>query len=71
MITIVRLNRITEDNAVFPAGEIWYFRGEQEIENACSFMWGRDIKDYVMFRDGFRIEMESDLYNLANKLREY
>ena len=71
MITIIRLNRITEDNAVFPAGEIWYFRGEQEVEHACTFMWGRDINDYIMFRNGFRIEMDSDLYSLANILKEY
>lgn len=71
MITVIRVNRLIEDDVVFPAGETWRFIGEQEVENACTFMWGRDINDYMMFRNGFRIEMDSDLYNLANKLREY
>lgn len=72
MIVLVRVDKLIENKDTgFPEVEVLYFRGEQEVENACAFMWGRDIKDYVMFRDGFRIEMESDLYNLANKLRGY
>ena len=72
MIVIVRIDKLIENkNAGFPEPETLYFRGKEEIENACAFLWGRDINDYVVFRNGFRIEMDSDLYNLANKLKEY
>ncbi len=80
MIKIVRVNRISvyesPEGGVYmsptvkPAGEVFIFDGEFEVEQCCSFMWGRDIKDYMTFRNGYRVEMTSDLYELSNRLRE-
>lgn len=76
MIKIVRVNRINIEmvnstlSEVKPAGEVFIFDGEFEVEQCCSFMWGRDIKNYMIFRNGYRVEMTSDLYELSNRLRE-
>jgi hypothetical protein len=76
MIKIVRVNRINIEIAnstlseVKPAGEVFIFDGKFEVEQCCSFMWGRDINNYMIFRNGYRVEMTSDLYELSNRLRE-
>lgn len=80
MIKIVRVNRIATYESpegglymsptVKPAGEVFIFDGEFEVEQCCSFMWGRDIKNYMVFRNGYRVDMTSDLHELSNRLRE-
>lgn len=79
MITIVRHKRIygiTVDGSVdrenvIPAGEVFYFNGKNEVKEACNFMWGRDIKSYLIFRNGFDVKLDSELSVLEERLNLY
>ena len=79
MITIIRHKRIygitvdgeTDYDNVTPAGEVFFFNGDNMIEDACNFLWGRDVNSYLIFINGYPVKLNSDLAKLEKELRKY
>ena len=70
MITVIRINRIS-DRSILPAGEVFYFSSDTECSECCTFMWGKSIKNYLVFRNGYPVELDSDLYEFERRLEAY
>lgn len=68
MILVIRITRLGEDK---PAGEVFKFSSDQECQSCCNFLWGKDIKNYLVFRNGYPVDLDSDLYELERRLEEY
>lgn len=68
MITVIRINNLGEGK---PAGEVFTFPPDQECQSCCNFLWGKDIKNYLVFRNGYPVELDSDLYEFERRLEEY
>ena len=68
MITVIRINNLGDDK---PAGEVFTFSLDQECQSCCNFLWGKDIKNYLVFRNGYPVELYSDLYEFERRLEEY
>lgn len=81
MITVIRTKRISDmdisngikdfKKLVAPAGEVFYFVGDNECSECCTFMWGRNIRNYLVFRNGYPVELDSDLYEFNRRLEAY
>lgn len=80
MITAIRTKRICNVNSdggidthspFLPAGEVYVFGGKNECSECCNFMWGKDIKNYLVFRNGYPVELTSDLYDFERRLEIY
>lgn len=80
MITVIRIKRICNMNSgggidtyspCLPAGEVSVFGGKNECSECCNFMWGKDIKNYLVFRNGYPVELTSDLYEFERRLEIY
>ncbi len=81
MITIIRIKRISDrkiehgikdfEKLIAPAGEVFYFVGDNECSECCTFMWGRSIRNYLVFRNGYPVELDSDLYEFNRRLEAY
>ncbi len=76
MIRVIRVRRIYSDKYnscpdALPAGAIYEFEGGDECSECCTFMWGRDIKNYLVFRNGYPVELDSDLYEFERRLEAY
>lgn len=76
MIRVVRIKRIYSDKYpsrpdALAAGVIYEFEGLNECSECCTFMWGRDIKNYLVFRNGYPVELDSDLYEFERRLEIY
>jgi hypothetical protein len=80
MITVIRIKRLTNmdidgrtdfNSSVMPAGEVFIFNSETECSECCTFMLGKSIRNYLVFRNGYPVELDSDLYEFNRKLEVY
>ena len=81
MISVIRTKRISDrdiehgikdfGSLVAPAGEVFYFNSEVECSECCTFMWGRSIRNYLVFRNGYPVELDTDLYEFERRLEAY
>ena len=70
MIRIIRTKNLGMHS---PAGEIFNFDNNNDTENisdACAFMWGKSSSNYMLFFNGLRVDINSNLGVFENTLKE-
>ena len=83
MITVIRTKRISDvwdindgigdfgSESALLAGEVFHFDSDSECSECCAFMWGKNIRNYLVFRNGYPVELDSDLYEFERRLEVY
>lgn len=69
MIQIVRKIRMDD---IRPAGLVFIENSAEEVKNACSFLWGRDISCYEVYVNGFVANISSaELGEIEKEINKY